>query len=307
MIAVDSPQRATELAIQIQLDFAAAKWPRCIDQVYAMQTVPELSDIIEDEPTDLVDIYTPTTQLEQVVSASQTTIDLITQVTINRNKNTPAETERNIVGLRLRIGLHCGLVNAVFDDIAKGYDYYGNTVNIAARLEASCDGGQIIASREIVESIEVVGSVFRVENLGTTQLRGVEGISELYQITPMKLVHRVFEIAKCLQSVDGEIEDAETLSSYQRSVQLTETEGTIHQALLTSLRPLAIADRTSHINALAKAWRIEMPKHSTMHKKEKNVLALLTQRLAAANQLRRKVSMSGEDSGNVPVNPFALH
>uniref|UniRef100_A0A7S1QMF1 Guanylate cyclase domain-containing protein n=1 Tax=Neobodo designis TaxID=312471 RepID=A0A7S1QMF1_NEODS len=45
--------------------------------------------------------------------------------------------------LRVRMGFAHGEVEVVFDEYSKGYDYFGTTVNLAARCEAAADGGQV--------------------------------------------------------------------------------------------------------------------------------------------------------------------
>ena len=44
-----------------------------------------------------------------------------------------AEYARHWRGLRVRIGLHYGKGDIAFDEVAKGYDYYGSVVNAASR------------------------------------------------------------------------------------------------------------------------------------------------------------------------------
>jgi len=58
-------------------------------------------------------------------------------------------------GLRIRIGLHYGEVNKVFDEVAKGYDYYGDAVNCAARVESVAFGGQTAVSQDFLDQVDV--------------------------------------------------------------------------------------------------------------------------------------------------------
>ena len=50
-------------------------------------------------------------------------------------------------GLRVRVGINTGPCDVVFDEVTKGFDYYGTTVNTAARVEAVGHGGQVIATK----------------------------------------------------------------------------------------------------------------------------------------------------------------
>ena len=53
-------------------------------------------------------------------------------------------------GIRVRMGIHYGAVEAVYDEVSKGYDYYGDTVNTAARVESVGFGGQILITEDVV-------------------------------------------------------------------------------------------------------------------------------------------------------------
>ncbi|AYU83685.1 receptor-type adenylate cyclase a-like protein [Leishmania donovani] len=86
-------------------------------------------------------------------------------------------------GLRVRAGVHRGLAEVRFDDVTKGYDYYGNVVNTAARTESVSCGGQVICTSSVVEALteEEQGTVQFVA-LGPHQLRGVAEPIEMYEL-----------------------------------------------------------------------------------------------------------------------------
>ncbi|RNE96201.1 receptor-type adenylate cyclase [Trypanosoma rangeli] len=50
-------------------------------------------------------------------------------------------------GLRVRVGVHTGLCDIRPDEVGKGYDYYGDTANMAARTESVWNGGQVLLTR----------------------------------------------------------------------------------------------------------------------------------------------------------------
>ncbi|RNE94995.1 adenylate cyclase, partial [Trypanosoma conorhini] len=50
-------------------------------------------------------------------------------------------------GLRVRVGVHTGLCDIRRDEVTKGYDYYGDTANVAARTEGVGNGGQVLLTR----------------------------------------------------------------------------------------------------------------------------------------------------------------
>jgi len=77
--------------------------------------------------------------------------------------------------LALRIGVHSGPVaGGVIGSQKFAYDVWGNTVNVAARLEKSGVAGRVHVSEE---TRQLTGDVFAYQPRGTTQLRGVGAMS----------------------------------------------------------------------------------------------------------------------------------
>ena len=77
--------------------------------------------------------------------------------------------------LALRIGVHSGPVaGGVIGSQKFAYDVWGNTVNVAARLEKSGVAGRVHVSEE---TKQLTGDVFAYQPRGTTQLRGVGAMS----------------------------------------------------------------------------------------------------------------------------------
>nr|CAG4714127.1 unnamed protein product [Naegleria fowleri] len=61
-----------------------------------------------------------------------------------------SETQQKVWnGLRVRIGLHFGTADRVFDKTMKRPDYFGTVVNTASRIESSAFGGQILISEDM--------------------------------------------------------------------------------------------------------------------------------------------------------------
>jgi class 3 adenylate cyclase len=57
-------------------------------------------------------------------------------------------------GLRVRMGLHYGMAERVYDQVTKRYDYFGNTVNCAARVESIAKGGQVFISQPLFDAVK---------------------------------------------------------------------------------------------------------------------------------------------------------
>ena len=228
-----------------------------------------------------------------VTGANKNTVEadrLSVQVPPSTRTPPPPPTRRPFNGIRVRIGIHHGPVEAIFDDVAKGYDYYGNTVNVAARIESVGAGGQIVVSREVANALPPRDDVYRVESLGTRLLRGLPTPIEILQLTPLALPHRTFVKAASGGSGGDDVdhqnnikaahlhqsgvnmvaanlaaEDAEegrsSASSNPRSdpssMNMSVAENAIYHAINMSLRPLPSTKRVGHVKDLAKAWRID--------------------------------------------------
>jgi adenylate cyclase len=83
--------------------------------------------------------------------------------------------------LVLRTGLHHGPVIAVN---ANGQlDYFGRTVNVAARLSAASKGGDVVLLREVLEELGGLPGEASCEPFRAT-LRGLEGERELVRVRP---------------------------------------------------------------------------------------------------------------------------
>ena len=70
------------------------------------------------------------------------------------------------------VGLHAGPV--VFQE----GDYYGQTVNVAARIAEYARPGEVLVSHEVVEAADGAGAAFR--EIGPVELKGVSGFVRLY-------------------------------------------------------------------------------------------------------------------------------
>ena len=115
------------------------------------------------------------------------------------------DLEGNVVqrGLRVRMGVHWGSPSCERDPITRRMDYYGPMVNRAARINASADGGQLMASQDVLHELqamrEYIGSLdeesladlpaelkreiielrrigLEVKDMGERKLKGLEGI-----------------------------------------------------------------------------------------------------------------------------------
>ena len=117
MMALHTPEDAVRLCVTIQKDLHSAAWPAGIDEMYEAPNEEALGEI-DDDPTRMAEV-----------------------------------SDGPWNGLRVRCGINFGPTEAVFDEVAKGYDYYGPTVNVAARVESAAFGGQVLISRSVDQAL----------------------------------------------------------------------------------------------------------------------------------------------------------
>jgi class 3 adenylate cyclase len=77
--------------------------------------------------------------------------------------------------IRVRIGLNAG------EPIAEDDDLFGTAVNLAARLAAKAEGGEILTS-DTVRGL-VAGKKFLFSDRGETAMRGFEDPVRLYELS----------------------------------------------------------------------------------------------------------------------------
>jgi adenylate cyclase len=75
------------------------------------------------------------------------------------------------------IGVHTGPV------VFQGGDYFGRTVNIAARIAGQAEPGQVLVTREVVDRAGSGELVF--EPVGSFTLKGVAEPVPLYEVGPV--------------------------------------------------------------------------------------------------------------------------
>nr|CCC94622.1 unnamed protein product [Trypanosoma congolense IL3000] len=86
-------------------------------------------------------------------------------------------------GLRVRVGIHTGLCDIRHDKVTKGYDYYGQTTNMAARTESVANGGQVLLTGATYLALTMEERrCLDVKPLGPVPLRGVPEPVEMYQL-----------------------------------------------------------------------------------------------------------------------------
>jgi class 3 adenylate cyclase len=107
-------------------------------------------------------------------------------------------------GLRVRIGAHVGThvdsleeggeIQVHYDKVTKGFDYYGQVVNAAARIEQIGIGGQSLISSSVYNLLsDSTKAQCHLSALGVVKLRGVSEEIPLYRCLPNQLKDRKFD------------------------------------------------------------------------------------------------------------------
>jgi predicted ATPase/class 3 adenylate cyclase len=93
------------------------------------------------------------------------------------------ETWQQTGSLRVRMGLHLG------ESQQRGGDYYGTTVNRAARLMSSANGGQILVSAAVADVVgnQLLGEVSLID-LGEHRLKDLQRPEHIYQLVHPDLI-----------------------------------------------------------------------------------------------------------------------
>lgn len=105
-------------------------------------------------------------------------------------------------GLRVRMGVHAGDPVTKQDPVTGRMDYFGPSVNRAARVGSSGHGGQIVVSERIWKQIsgELDGLDAVAVDLGTHRLKDLESAEHLWQVLPRRFGARSFPPLKTLDA-----------------------------------------------------------------------------------------------------------
>eukprot|EP00906_Rhabdomonas_costata_P016879 RCo024248 len=98
-------------------------------------------------------------------------------------------------GVRVRVGIHFGPVERELDPNTQRIDYFGPTVNCAARVESLAYGGQVLCSKEVIAELGD-SEEMEIEPMGSFPLKGIAGEKEIFQISHSSLPRKFEPIKK---------------------------------------------------------------------------------------------------------------
>ena len=103
------------------------------------------------------------------------------------------------IGLRVRCGLHAGVAER------RDNDYFGNTVNCAARIMGTAHGGQILMSQAVAGPIhERLPEGVTLRDLGSVRLRDLTNSEHVYQLLHPRL-RRDFPALRSLEATPNNL------------------------------------------------------------------------------------------------------
>lgn len=238
MIATNSADKAVQIINDIQYDLLHAEWPI------------ELATL----PPSCVGFFPPTHS---------------------------RETARPMFrGLRVRVGAHVGThselfdeggeVQVLYDKVTKGFDYYGQVVNAASRIEHIGIGGQSLISSHLYKMLSLKAKEkCQLTAVGAVKLRGVSEELFLYQCLPIELKDRRFH--RYMRRLDSDEQD--TLWTSDEETLLRSIHSDVD--LQTDVSQLAVID----LQILARRLQVQLTKSRV------NALRLSSRRSSQTNDI----------------------
>ena len=137
-------------------------------------------------------------------------------------------TTQNHVALRVRAGLHAGLVER------RDQDLFGSPVNRAARIMKAAHGGQILLSQAVVDQIrDRLPDGISIRDLGAVRLRDLATSEHVYQLLHPRL-RQDFPALRSLEATPNNL-PPQTTSFIGRERELAEAKRLLDGARLLTL------------------------------------------------------------------------
>ena len=117
-------------------------------------------------------------------------------------------------GLTVRVGVNSGEVSHERNALTDRYDYFGNTVNVASRLESLCIPGAVAIPTPLWESVAI--NIHAYSESRPLSLKGVAGVVDVSSVWPQILRGRKqFPLERRVSSKT--VSDAESISTPKSS------------------------------------------------------------------------------------------
>ncbi|CBZ25366.1 receptor-type adenylate cyclase a [Leishmania mexicana MHOM/GT/2001/U1103] len=214
-------------------------------------------------------------------------------------------------GLRVRVGIHTGLADIRYDEVTKGYDYYGDTPNMAARTEAVANGGQVIVTEAAwwaLSNDERAGIAHTA--MGPQGLRGVPFAVEMFQLNAVS-GRRHAALRTEIEAIVPDETATETASSAAGA--LLSSVGTMNDpaagvafVLASCFAPYPVAQRVRELQPLLSKWGVGAPPRSRAVSEEdycQGLVNRLAVRITTVSQTRLRLVREDAGDGSLKVSP----
>jgi class 3 adenylate cyclase/basic membrane lipoprotein Med (substrate-binding protein (PBP1-ABC) superfamily) len=173
-------------------------------------------------------------------------------------------------GLRVRIGVHqCLDVEPKYEPLHNYWDYYGNDVNVSARIESKARGGEITMLESTWRTVmndaqfeEILGENVECYPVArNADLKGVDGNYTIYSLVPESLKDRMFPP---LEGHDDDFNDDQTGDSSSTASSNAEPVSAhavarVMQALYLNLPP---PHRKPFVSLVSKSLNLAVPSNA---------------------------------------------
>ncbi|CAD2221767.1 Adenylate and Guanylate cyclase catalytic domain containing protein, putative [Angomonas deanei] len=211
-------------------------------------------------------------------------------------------------GLRVRVGIHTGLSDIRCDDVTGGYDYYGETSNMAARTEAIGNGGQVVMTESTWWALsDAEREQLRCTNLNSQALRGVPFNVEMYQLDSVegrRYANLRTEIDAILPDDgldDGASNSDATGALLSMAGTLTGPSAAVSTVLLSCFSPYPPQERIRQIQPLLQKWSIPVPPRNRRIPEDdycRGLINRLSVKMASVAQIRLMANGTGPNSAH---------
>ena len=138
----------------------------------------------------------------------------------------PKEEKESKVGMQLRIGVNAGDTRVEFNGITGRADYFGPTVNVAARIESRCVAGSVAAPQAVYDEWKTAcGDSGLSVAMGDIELKGVGQKVSLVCVIPSSMPWREKAVKALLRrpSLTGKLDPKRSMCSTTKSSAHTPT------------------------------------------------------------------------------------
>lgn len=215
-------------------------------------------------------------------------------------------------GLRVRIGVHTGLSDIRRDEVTKGFDYYGDTSNMAARTEAIANGGQVIVTEATWWALsDALREQLSCIKMGPQGLRGVPYAVEMYQLNPV--LGRQY--ASLRTEIEAVLPDLEGATSEDGAVELLSSHSTMSGAATAISYVLAScfstyppAQRIRELQPLLSKWSVPAPPRAYGESDEDYCQGLLNRLAVRVGRVAEaRLKQSAHDGGSSGASVLDSH